>query len=105
MSDRVSPAAVQALAASETDVHAEMRAHFERSIGRGITPDEVADAAVESVRSGRMYVLTHPEYNGLLLSRVIGIVKHGTLEEYEKEYAEFAKIQGADAEADAKDGA
>lgn len=107
VSDRVSPAAVQALAASETDVHAEMRAHFERSIGRGITPEEVADAALESVRSGRMYVLTHPEYNGLLLSRVNGIVKHGTLEEYDKEYAEFAKMQGAraDAEADAKDDA
>lgn len=93
-SDRVGTPAVRALAGSETETHADMRAHFERSIGRGVAPEAVAEAALDAIRTGRTYVLTHPEYNGLIQSRTGNIVDQGTLEEYEREYAAFAKRQG-----------
>ncbi|MBT5711766.1 SDR family NAD(P)-dependent oxidoreductase [Candidatus Poribacteria bacterium] len=97
-SDTSAPPAVAALAEAETAEHAEMRARFERSIGRGIAPDLVAAGAIDAILTGRTYVLTHPEYNELIRLRVADIMERGTLEQYGEAYRSFARRQGAKAE-------
>ncbi len=96
LSDTSAPPAVRALAEGEKADHAGMRAHFERSIGRGIAPDVVAAGAIDAIRTGRTYVLTHPEYNELTRLRVADIVERGTLVRYGEVYRAFARHQGAE---------
>ena len=96
LSDTSAPPAVRALAEGEKPEHAGMRAHFERSMGRGIAPDVVAAGAIDAIRTGRTYVLTHPEYNELTQLRVADIVERGTLVRYGEEYRAFARRQGAE---------
>ena len=45
----------------------------------GMSPDVVADFVFRTVRSGRFYILTHPEANALVQQRMEGILGSGTL--------------------------
>jgi NAD(P)-dependent dehydrogenase (short-subunit alcohol dehydrogenase family) len=97
-SDTVAPRGIQALREEdgETAVFGDMRAHFEASIRNGMSPDDVADAAIAGVRAGRTYILTHPEYGDLAKSRVADIVDTGRLDTYMDAYRAFAARQVAD---------
>ncbi len=96
-SDTVAPPSVKALrerGAEDVDFGG-MRAHFEASIRNGMSPDDVADAAIVGIRAGKTYILTHPEYGDLAKSRVADIVDAGRLDTYMDTYRAFAARQVA----------
>ncbi|MCB0026055.1 MAG: hypothetical protein KDD91_23650, partial [Caldilinea sp.] len=45
----------------------------------GMSPHVVADFVFKAIRSGRFYILTHPEANALVQQRMEGILGSGTL--------------------------
>jgi NAD(P)-dependent dehydrogenase (short-subunit alcohol dehydrogenase family) len=49
---------------------AALRAMVEQWIAEGLDPSEVAGLVVDAIRSNRFYVLTHPEWQGMVRDRV-----------------------------------
>ena len=49
---------------------AAMRAMVEQWIAEGLDPDDVAGMVLDAVRANRFYVLTHPEWQGMVRDRV-----------------------------------
>lgn len=73
--DRNRPQGVDAFAAGEgADGTAEglaaMRAMVEQWIAEGLDPADVAAMVVDAIRTNRFYVLTHPEWQGMVRDRV-----------------------------------
>jgi NAD(P)-dependent dehydrogenase (short-subunit alcohol dehydrogenase family) len=72
--ERNRPEGVEAFAApgagSGDEGLAALRAMVERWIAEGLDPDDVAAMVVDAIRSNRFYVLTHPEWQGMVRGRV-----------------------------------
>ncbi len=47
-------------------------------IAGGLAPEEVAEQVVDAVRTGRMWILTHPGSVGAVSARMQAIVDGGT---------------------------
>ncbi len=96
-SDTTAPPDVQSLRdeGAETDGFRRARGHFESSIRNGMSAEAVAEAAVEGIRAGKTYILTHPEYGELAKRRVADIVDAGRLDTYTDAYRAFAASQVA----------
>jgi NAD(P)-dependent dehydrogenase (short-subunit alcohol dehydrogenase family) len=72
--DRNRPEAVPGLPEPGDDPEAQglaaMRAMVEQWIAEGLDPDDVAAMVVDAIRTTRFYVLTHPEWQGMVRDRV-----------------------------------
>jgi NAD(P)-dependent dehydrogenase (short-subunit alcohol dehydrogenase family) len=76
-SERNRPPWAPARADVETDPAAQrVRSIVRQQIEGGIEPDEVAAHVLDAVRSNRFYILTHPEWNAAIETRVRDILEN-----------------------------
>ena len=71
--DRNRPEGVEAFAAgggASAEGLAALRAMVEQWIAEGLDPDDVAALVLDAIRAKRFYVLTHPEWQGMVRDRV-----------------------------------
>ncbi len=61
-----------------TDQEQMMEAAAKQLLAAGLDPDRVADLVVAAIRDQRFYVLTHPEWKGLIRTRMEDIVEERT---------------------------
>jgi NAD(P)-dependent dehydrogenase (short-subunit alcohol dehydrogenase family) len=69
-SERNRPGFTPAADPDEAHALAAMRGVIDRLIAEGLDPAHVAELVVEAMRANRFYVLTHPEWQGMVRTRV-----------------------------------
>jgi len=72
-SDRNRPAGFAAVSRTPPDVLARIRAGFDQALGAPMAPDDLANRVLAGIENDEFLILTHPELNGQVRSRLAAV--------------------------------